>query len=217
MCNSISIIAEISELTEQFQIDNVLSYTKNRYEINPTQSVSAIIVQDNKRLLDEFRWGLVPFWAKDSVMIDREAILEKSPIRRIAKKQRCVIPCSGFYASVTTGKRMQWVKFTLSSGTFGIAGLYEVWREAGGEELRTCNMLMTPANAIVAPYQDIMPAILDAASIDTWLLPEMKDPDYLRNLLRPMDELRMTATLLASPKGKFDPDSGLSMPRPELA
>jgi putative SOS response-associated peptidase YedK len=218
LCNSISMVADAEDLTRQFQIDNVLSYFTNRHEIMPTESVSAIIVKDDKRQLDEFRWGLMPFWARDSVLLDSRSFEDKRVYERIIKKQRCIIPCSGFYVTRTEKKHTQWIKITMATGTFGIAGLYDVWRSSfSGEELRTCTMITTKSNSVVAPYLESMPAILDKDEIDQWLQPELKDLFVLQRLLRPMDALRMRTFTLASPKDKWESDADLEVTQPELA
>lgn len=213
MCQSISILADVNEVVKQFRIDRLLSYSSNRYEVRPTESVSAVMMNNKgERLLDEFRWGLMPFWAKDAVCGDRDSIFTNIVFERIVKKQRCLIPCSGFYISVTEGKKTEWIQFKMRSGTFGIAGLYDVWQAPSGEEeLRTCMMLMTEANALVSPYQRKMPAILDQEQAEMWLQPEMKDSRLLRSILRPVDDLLMVAHVLSSPEEKLESDSDVSI------
>ncbi|MCY9692854.1 SOS response-associated peptidase [Paenibacillus alginolyticus] len=213
MCHSISILADVNELVKQFRIDRLLSYSSNRYEVRPTESVSAVMInKKGERILDEFRWGLMPFWAKDAVCGDRDSIFTNVVFERIVRKQRCIIPCSGFYISVTEGKETEWIKFKMRSGTFGIAGLYDVWRAPSGEEeLRTCMMLMTEANSLVSPYQRRMPAILDQDQAEMWLQPEMKDSRLLRSILRPVDDLLMVANVLSSPAEKLESGSDVSV------
>ncbi|MDQ0917869.1 SOS response-associated peptidase [Paenibacillus sp. V4I5] len=213
MCHSISILADVNELVKQFRIDRLLSYSSNRYEVRPTESVSAVMMnKKGERILDEFRWGLMPFWAKDAVCGDRDSIFTNVVFERIVRKQRCIIPCSGFYISVTEGKETEWIKFKMRSGTFGIAGLYDVWRAPSGEEeLRTCMMLMTEANSLVSPYQRRMPAILDQDQAEMWLQPEMKDSRLLRSILRPVDDLLMVANVLSSPEEKLESGSDISV------
>lgn len=213
MCHSISILADVNELVKQFRIDRLLSYSSNRYEVRPTESVSAVMMnKKGERILDEFRWGLMPFWAKDAVCGDRDSIFTNVVFERIVRKQRCIIPCSGFYISVTEGKETEWIRFKMRSGTFGIAGLYDVWRAPSGEEeLRTCMMLMTEANSLVSPYQRKMPAILDQDQAEMWLQPEMKDSRLLRSILRPVDDLLMVANVLSSPEEKLESGSDVSV------
>ncbi|MBA2942939.1 SOS response-associated peptidase [Paenibacillus sp. CGMCC 1.16610] len=213
MCHSVSILADVNDVMKQFRIDRLLSYTANRYEVVPTESVSAVMInRKGERLLDEFRWGLMPFWAKDAVCGERDSIFTNTAFERIIKKQRCILPCSGFYIRVTEGKETQWVKFKMRSGTFGIAGLYDVWRAPSGEEeLRTCMMLMTEANPLVSPYHGSMPAILDQEQADKWLDPDMKDSRLLRSFLRPVDDLLMVANVLSSPAEKLETGADVSV------
>ncbi|WP_165822599.1 SOS response-associated peptidase [Paenibacillus montanisoli] len=197
MCQSISITAQASELTERFKLDNVLFHFSNRYEVNPTDSVSAIFESKNGRILDEFRWGMVPYWARDSVRMDSAGLFDKPIYDRIVQKQRCIIPCSGFYVTRTIGKEVHKMKLAMRSGIFAIAGLYDVFRPASGDEMRTCTMLMTEANSHVSPYQPLMPAILEQEHIGDWLERGKKTPYELRSMLRPMDAMRMLAIPLS--------------------
>ncbi|MEW9700894.1 SOS response-associated peptidase [Paenibacillus sp. SI8] len=213
MCTSISILADVSELVRKFHIDRLLSYNSNRYEIRPTESISAIMTnRKGERLLDEFRWGLMPFWAREAVCGDRDSVFTNDVFKRIVSKQRCVIPCTSFYVSRTEGKETQWIRFKMRSGTFGIAGLYDVWKAPSSEEeLRTCMMLMTEANPLVSPFHVSMPAILDQEQTAMWLQPELKDPYELRSLLRPADDLLMAANVLSSPAEKMETSGDVSV------
>ncbi|QHT59237.1 SOS response-associated peptidase [Paenibacillus lycopersici] len=203
MCQAIAITAASSELTERFELDNVLFHTSSRSEIQPTESISAIIHHKDERVLDEFRWGMVPYWAKDSVRMDSLKLFEKPIYERIANKQRCIIPCNGFYVSRTEGKVVHRVKIAMRSGMFAIAGLYDVFRPASGEEMRTCTMLMTKANGLIAPYQPQMPAILEPEDVSAWLTRGSRTPFQLTNMLRMMESVRMIA-IPVSPTGEAD-------------
>lgn len=213
MCHSIAILADVHEVMKQFRVDRLLSYSSNRYEVRPTESVSAVMInRKGERLLDEFRWGLMPFWAKDAVCGERNSIFSNIVFERIVKKQRCVIPCSSFYVGVTEGKETEWIRFKMRSGTFGIAGLYDIWQAPSGEEeLRTCMMLMTESNSLVSPYHASMPAILDEEQMEKWLQPEQKDSRLLRSYLHPIDEMRMVANILTSPAEKLEMGSDVSI------
>ncbi|WP_274648905.1 SOS response-associated peptidase [Paenibacillus humicola] len=213
MCQSLSITAEVSELSDRFQLDQVLFYTSNRHEINPTESVSAIIEHKGSRVLDDFRWGLMPYWAKDSLRMDSRTMLWKPIFDRILKKQRCVIPCSAFYVSRTEGKKTVRAKLAMKSGTFGIAGLYDVFRSASGEEMRTCTILMTQSNSLVSPYSALMPAILETEDVDRWLRRDAGEPGRLHDMLRTMDAMRMVSIPLDA---YGEADSGFEAPRPKL-
>jgi hypothetical protein len=72
---------------------------------------------------------------------------------------------------------------------FGIAGVWENWRDpATSEWLRTFAIITVPANALVSRIHDRMPAILAPDEFDRWLSADA-DP---RDLMRPFEPDLMT-------------------------
>ena len=71
---------------------------------------------------------------------------------------------------------------------FGIAAIWENWRDPAGEWVRTFAVLTSAANAMVARIHDRMPAILRPEDYDRWLGLE-PDP---RDLLAPFPAEPMT-------------------------
>ena len=73
---------------------------------------------------------------------------------------------------------------------FGIAGLWENWKEpATGDWIRTFAVMTTDANEKVADIHDRMPAILAPGDYDRWLSAEPDPRDLLRPY--PADLMRM--------------------------
>ncbi|KIL39107.1 hypothetical protein SD70_21980 [Gordoniibacillus kamchatkensis] len=197
MCERFSLTTDMPELVREFRIDKTLVFYKPRYNVSPTQSIPAIVASGKERWLDEFRWGLVPFWGKDAVNSDSLTADEKRALKRIYTKNRCIIPCDGFYAWRTSedGRRRQPMRVvTTNRRVFGMAGIFEVWRAPQGDyELRTCTLLTTAPNRLVSPMSDRMPVILDQDGIDQWLDPSLTDKNRLRFLLRPAPAETMRA------------------------
>jgi putative SOS response-associated peptidase YedK len=131
----------------------------------------------------------VPFWGKDAVNADSATMDEKRAFRRIYTKNRCVIPCDGFYAwkPGEDGKPRQPMRIVPTNRrVLGMAGIYEVWLSPGSrDELRTCTVLTTGANRLIAPMSERMPVLLDEDGIDQWLDMKLTDKNRLRHLLRP--------------------------------
>ena len=73
------------------------------FNVAPTDSVYAVAEHDGERLLGAFRWGLIPFWAKDKKIGARninarsETAADKPAFRDSFSKRRCLIPADGFY------------------------------------------------------------------------------------------------------------------------
>ena len=172
-----------------------------RYNIAPSQYVAAIRNgEDGARHLAMLRWGLVPFWAKDTAIGNRminarsETVDEKPSFRNAFKSRRCLIPADGFYEWQRTdeGKRPHRIAFS-DGRPFAFAGLWEHWQDDNGNELESCVILVRPANAQVAPIHDRMPVILPAARYDEWLDPENRHTESLNALLQPYPATEMKA------------------------
>ena len=82
-------------------------------------------------MLDEYRWGLVPYWGKDAVNADITTVDQNPTYRKAIDTRRCVIPCNGLYYWRTVGKRSYALRTVIGDHEiFGMAGLYETWRDA---------------------------------------------------------------------------------------
>ena len=95
---------------------------------------------------------------------------EKPIFRSAFKSRRCLIPASGYYEWKNTEGKKQPFYITAIDGTvLTIAGLHEVWKEPGGDALRSCTMIVTAANDFMAPIHDRMPVLLSAHQFPAWL------------------------------------------------
>jgi putative SOS response-associated peptidase YedK len=180
-----------------------------RYNIAPTQQVPIVrLTQGGERELSQVRWGLVPFWAKDSSIGSKminaraETVTSKPGFREAYKKARCLIPASGFYewAKMTDGTK-QPVRIAMADDApFVFAGLWSRWGPKDAE-LETCTIITTEANELCQPVHDRMPVILAADDYARWLDTSSPDP---ADLLRPYASAAMRAypisTRVNSPK-----------------
>ena len=185
-------------LAERFGVDEVrIDDHEPHYNVAPRAEVPAVRQRKGVKVLSQLRWGLVPSWAKDPKVGDRqinaraESVDDKPAYRTAFAKRRCLIPADGFYEwQKLPAKRKQPMFIHLRTGEpMAFAGLWEIWKdpEAEGEDegwLRTCAIVTTDANELLAPIHDRMPVILPESVWDTWLDPEA-DPDQLRGLLVP--------------------------------
>jgi putative SOS response-associated peptidase YedK len=70
---------------------------------------------------------------------------------------------------------------------FAFAGLWDGWKDAIGNWVKTCSILTTTPNAVTVTVHDRMPVILDRESYDLWLDPGMTDVQVVAELLKPYD------------------------------
>ena len=193
MCGRTFLTHLIEELAEEFGVE-ALPAMPPRYNIAPGQDVLAVRVHPDtgRRGFSLLRWGLVPWWAKDTkstrplVMARAETAGKRPAFRDAFRSRRCLMPASGFYEWRRAGStRQPFVVRRKDRRPFAIAGLWDRWKAPDGSRLESCAVLTTGANEVVAPIHDRMPAILDRADFEAWLDPGREDVDELQGLLRP--------------------------------
>jgi putative SOS response-associated peptidase YedK len=74
---------------------------------------------------------------------------------------------------------------------FAFAGLWDRWKDPGGNWIKTCSTLTTTPNAVASTIHDRMPVILDPERYDLWLDPGMTKVEAMSDLLRPYDARMM--------------------------
>ena len=138
-----------------------------------------------ERSLDLLRWGLIPHFFADRpkpppINARAETVDQKPMFRRAFAKRRCIVPIDGFFEwrSVAGGAKQPFAIAMADRTPFGLAGLWENWRDpASGEAVRTFCILTTRANALMQPIHDRMPVILPPSAYEPWLAGEPVPPD----------------------------------------
>ena len=198
MCGRVKLPEDYSETKIQLDReawDAILNYER-RYNVAPTDKIPVITSSNGERKLEMMRWGLVPWWAKDlkigfSSFNARAETVAKTPAFRDAWKrgQRCLVVTGGFYEWRKPDKQ----PFMIALGNkqmMCMAGLWDRWKPKDGEPVRSCTVITTEANAMIAPIHDRMPVILGAEDWAAWLGEEpLADPAVL---LKPFPPERMT-------------------------
>jgi putative SOS response-associated peptidase YedK len=172
-----------------------------RFNVAPSQPV--LIARERSRGRRELawvRWGLIPSWSKgpDSrfSMINArvETIHQKPAYRGPLRYRRCLIPTEGFYEWKAAGRLKQpYCIRQTDGGIFALAGLWDLWLGPGGEEIESCTIIVTAANATVAPVHERMPVILPRQRWAEWLDPAQQQSAAAVALLEPFDPPVLTA------------------------
>jgi putative SOS response-associated peptidase YedK len=169
------------------------------YNVAPTNGVETVVTLGAERRLELFRWGLVPFWAKDLAIGNRminarsETIATKNAFRRSFKKKRCIIPADGFYEWKKLEGRKNKQPFYIQrpdGEPYAFAGLWDEWTDPEDEDriLRSCTIITGEPNRTMAELHHRMPIILPPAAWDEWLDPTHDDVESLATLLVPSAE-----------------------------
>ncbi len=203
MCGRFTLRATREELAALFQLpmEQVPPWVP-RYNIAPTQPVLGVRVlqeSDLGREMTFLHWGLIPFWADDPRIGSRlinaraETVADRPAFRAAFRRRRCLVPADGFYEWRKVDGRKQPYLVQLRGGRpFAFAGLWERW-EREGSVIESCTIITVPANALVAPLHDRMPAILAPADHELWLDPREQDRRRLLSLLQPYPASEMEA------------------------
>jgi len=205
MCGRFVLISDLSIVTEEFDIREIAGDYRTSANVLPGQHIAAVIHDGLNRLV-QFRWGLIPSWAKD-VSIARklinarsETLAEKPSFRNAFKKRRCLIIADGFYESLKEGKRKIPFYFRLKSGKpFGFAGLYEAWTSPEGQTINTCTIITTEPNELIQPVHTRMPVIVPKDKQSLWIDPTVQNQAQLSSVLQSYPSEEMEALALTSP------------------
>jgi putative SOS response-associated peptidase YedK len=154
--------------------------------------------EEPARQLSLMKWGLIPHWAQDAsgaaltINARSETAATKPAFRDPMKFRRCLIPADGFYEWAKTGKRKQPYCFEVNEGElFAFAGLWDGWKDAEGQWMKSCTILTTVPNAVTSTVHDRMPVILDPDTYDLWLDPGVQNVAEVSDLLKPYDARQM--------------------------
>jgi putative SOS response-associated peptidase YedK len=201
MCGRFVRKSTITVIEDEFDIYEVQWAFEPSYNIAPSQDVACVIGNGGNRLV-KFRWGLVPFWAKDPsigykmINARAETLSQKRSFARPFKKHRCLVVADGFYEwrKLAEGKRKipMYVQMR-EERPFGFAGLYENWKAKDGTILQTCTIITTRPNELMMPIHNRMPAIIAPDKRKLWLDTEVQHPDLLMPLLTPYDSKELEA------------------------
>jgi len=172
---------------------------RTNYNVTPRQPV-AVIMEDGKRKIVEMSWGLIPHWAKDASIANKlinarsETVAEKPSFRDSFKSRRCLIIADGFYEWQTKdGAKKPFFIFMKDKKPFGMAGLYDHWKDQGGKVITTCTIITTEANEFMKALHHRMPVIINPKDYDQWLDPAEKDASKINALMKPREPGDMDA------------------------
>jgi putative SOS response-associated peptidase YedK len=199
VCGRYTSTTEPADLAAYFDVDEVVAPSLgDRYNVAPTDEVYAVAKSSTgPTRLGTFRWGLVPFWAKDASVGSRminaraESVLEKPAFRRPLERYRCIIPVDGFYEWQVVPdrkKKQPWYIRRDDGDVLAFAGLWSSWRPTKGSDdgrIVSCSIVTTEANDAVRPVHDRMPVVLPPSAWAEWLDPANDDVESLHSLLVP--------------------------------
>lgn len=176
MCGRYFLHSSADKLTRLFG-EMPMPLLAPRYNIAPTQPVP-VVRQDarGRREMVLLRWGLIPGWSKgpdprfSMINARTETVASKPAYRSAFRYRRCLVPVDGFYEwRVGDDGKQPHVLRARDRRPLALAGLWEHWQDANGNEIESCTILVRDANAQVRPVHDRMPVVIAPQAFDLWL------------------------------------------------
>jgi putative SOS response-associated peptidase YedK len=194
MCGRIALYSDTPQLARLLDagVDpDLVDALEPRWNIGPTSPILGVSEdQDGHRTLGAYRWGLIPWWAKDPAAIKNtfnargETVATRSMFQSAFSRSRILVPVDAFY-EWKAGTPKQPFAFKRADGQPVVfAGLRDRWKGDDGIELRSATIITTHAGPDM-PIHDRQPVVLEPESWVQWLDPQLTDPSELEPLLVP--------------------------------
>ncbi len=198
MCGRVRLPEDWSEIRIVLRLDKVIEHDyRPIWNVPPTERLPVVTSKEGARTLAPMRWGLVPSWAKDikvgfSSFNARADSVDTKPAFRGAWQggRRCLVVTAGFYEWRKPDKQ----PFAVALGNRGpmiMAGLWDFWKDPEGKWLRSCTIITTDANELIAPLHNRMPVVLEADAWPGWLGEAKATEVELKGMLKPYASERM--------------------------
>ncbi|HKL18200.1 MAG TPA: SOS response-associated peptidase family protein, partial [Halalkalibaculum sp.] len=97
MCGRYVLKTTLQELQQKYGAVPEGTFTiEENYNVAPSLHMPVIVQQGHQRKIDKYRWGLIPFWAKEinsgysMINARAESLEQKKSYARPFKSKRCV-------------------------------------------------------------------------------------------------------------------------------
>ena len=162
---------------------NLSFQINSNQDLCPTQEVPTMVWIDDSLQQRNCTWGIQPSWSKKPIInAQGETVHSKKTFRAAFARQRCIIPCNGWYEwRDEGGSRKQKYYFSRPDGIpLLMAG---IWFE--GEEKSQLVTLTTKPTQQCAEIHQRMPVLINPQQVEAWF---SLSADNARKILPADDE-----------------------------
>ena len=193
MCGRVRLGTDFSQIRIKLKFDAAAAAPNvpASWNVCPTDPMLVAVGENGKRIPQQMRWGLVPWWAKDikvgfSSFNARAESVDTTPAFRDAWKrgQRCLVVTDGFYEWKKPAKQPYAIGMA-DDDLMVMAGLWDEWKSPKGEHIKSCTIITCPPNKVAGALHNRMPVVLAPESWGLWLEEKPSTPDELKALLVP--------------------------------
>jgi len=198
MCGRFSFSPLTKIIEDRFDVKVDSGQYTPRFNCAPSQDL-AVISNVNPDELSFYKWGLIPFWAKDKSIGNKminakaETINIKTSFKNSFKRKRCLVLSDGFYEwkKINPKEKIPYRIKMEDNSLFAMAGIWDTWKDEAGEMINSFAIITTSPNELMENIHNRMPVILEKKGEKAWL--NETDTDFLQSLLKPFPAKEMTA------------------------
>ncbi|MDQ0188249.1 SOS response-associated peptidase [Alicyclobacillus cycloheptanicus] len=199
MCGRFTLTEDWSSILRYYGITDSNYAVPPRYNIAPSQRLTAVISDGTKRRIGPLTWGLVPkVWSHRDphhrpINVRVEGITVNMAFRKLLERKRCLIPADGYYEWHRNTKQPYRIRLR-SRNIFSFAGIWDTYETETGERVSTCAFVTCEPNMKMKVIHDRMPVILrDFQHERFWLDRHVTDVNQLLTVLKPYPDDDMYA------------------------
>ena len=185
MCGRYTFFNNIDSLQYLLNIDvidsNIINHQAS-YNISPTQNAPVVFEENNKRILKNMRWGLIPSWAKDNSFASKlinarsETIADKPSFKNLITTNRCVVLANGYYEWVNVdNKKHPYFIYSGENTMISMAGLWTEWKD-----VISFTIITKKSDLSISHLHHRMPLMLQEEKIDSYLDKKNTFDDFVK-------------------------------------
>lgn len=153
-----------------------------RYNVCPGQTFGAVTRQEGEYKVIEPKWGLIPFWAKNTsrkpINARGETVHTNGMFKVAFSRKRCLIPANSYYEWIEPEpkKKLPYNIHLKNNDPFFFAS---IWGTHDTLDSPTCAIITLAPHDNIAHIHDRMPVILKRDAWEPWLDEETSKEDTL--------------------------------------
>ena len=175
MCGRYTVVTKVEAIEKEFNAQFNLPFT-GVYNAAPSHSLP-VITNESPNVVQLFRWGLIPFWAKDekiaykTINARSEDVISKPSFRKPIRSQRCLVLANCYFEwKRVEEEKVPHVIYIQDQRIFAMAGIWDQWiSKESGELIESFSILTLPATPRLNPLHHRMPIILPKSRRHRWL------------------------------------------------
>lgn len=194
MCGRYSFFTKDEVIEDRFNASFTFPIQRH-YNAAPSQLLPIILNSDPDHITAG-KWGLSTSWMKKRYLHPLinarvETVSVKPSFKQSFGKRRCLVIADNFFEwSRKSNIKIPYRIFLKDEQPFAFAGIFELSKSSSGVIIPTFSIITVPANKLIAPLHDRMPAILTKDHESLWI--DSKAPyEAVKSVLKPYSEEKM--------------------------